>query len=84
MAVVEALADGVPVLGSARGGLPELVGEDNALPVDDPAAWRAALSALWTDPAARAAAGAAALARAHAHHSPDVWYAGLLGVYGGR
>jgi len=81
MAVVEALADGVPVLGSARGGIPELIGEDAALPPDDPAAWRAALSALWSDPAARAAAGAAALARARERHSPDVWYAGLMGVY---
>ena len=50
MTVVEALADGLPVLGSARGGIPELVGEEAALPPDDPAAWRAALSALWSDP----------------------------------
>lgn len=81
MTVVEALADGVPVLGSARGGIPELIGEDAALPPDDPAAWRAALSALWCDPAARAAAGAAALARARERHSPDAWYAGLTAVY---
>jgi glycosyltransferase involved in cell wall biosynthesis len=84
MTVVEALADGVPVLGSARGGIPELVGADRALPVDDAAAWRAALAALWTNPAARAAAGEAALARARTRHSPDAWYAGLMAVYGGR
>ncbi|HMJ02815.1 MAG TPA: glycosyltransferase family 4 protein, partial [Conexibacter sp.] len=83
MSVVEALADGVPVLGSARGGIPELVGRDAALPVDDPAAWVAALSALWADPARRAAAGAAALARARAHHSPDAWYDALARVYEG-
>lgn len=83
MTVVEALADGLPVLGSDRGGLPELVGEDAALPVDDPAAWSAALTALWTDPATRGAVGAAALARAHARHSPDAWYAGLMEVYTG-
>ncbi|HXE45493.1 MAG TPA: glycosyltransferase family 4 protein [Conexibacter sp.] len=82
MTVVEALADGVPVLGSARGGIPELVGANAALPVDDADAWRAALTALWTDPAARAAAGDAALARARARHSPDAWYAGLMAVYG--
>jgi len=81
MTVVEALADGLPVLGSSRGGIPELVGADVALPVDDPAAWSTALTALWTDPAARAAAGAAALARAHERHSPDAWYAGLTAVY---
>lgn len=84
MAVVEALADGVPVLGSARGGIPELVGEDAALSPDDPAAWGAALSALWRDPAARAAAGATALARARERHSPDAWYAGLMAVYAAR
>ena len=82
MAVVEALADGVPVLGSARGGIPELVGDDAALPPEDTAAWAAALAALWADPARRAAAGAAALARAHARHAPEAWYAGLLDVYG--
>jgi len=84
MSVVEALADGVPVLGSARGGIPELVGADAALPVDDPTAWRAALAALWTDPAARAAAGDAALARARTRHAPDAWYAGLMAIYGER
>ncbi|MFL5818777.1 MAG: glycosyltransferase family 4 protein [Conexibacter sp.] len=83
MTVIEALADGLPVLGSDRGGLPELVGEDAGLPVDDPAAWSAALTALWSDPAARAAAGAAALERARARHSPDAWYAGLMELYRG-
>ncbi len=81
MTVIEALADGLPVLGSDRGGLPELVGEDAALPVDDPAAWSTALTALWSDRAARSAAGAAALARARARHSPDAWYAGLMDLY---
>ncbi|HEX7292580.1 MAG TPA: glycosyltransferase family 4 protein [Conexibacter sp.] len=81
MSVIEAMADGVPVLGGDRGGVPELVGEGVALPVDDPAAWRAALTALWSDPAARAAAGAAALARARERHAPDVWYEGLMRVY---
>jgi len=83
MAVIEALADGVPVLGSDRGGIPELVGRGAALPVDDLPAWTAALRRLWSDPAARAAAGATALARARARHSPDAWYAGLMEVYDG-
>jgi glycosyltransferase involved in cell wall biosynthesis len=83
MTVIEALADGVPVLGSSGGGIPELVGADAALPVDDLPAWTAALRALWSDPAARAAAGDAALARARERHSPDAWYAALTTLYGG-
>lgn len=83
MAVVEALADGLPVLGSDRGGIPELVGEGVAVPADDVPAWTVALRRLWSDPAARAAAGAAALARVRERHSPDAWYAGLMRVYDG-
>ena len=82
MTVIEALADGLPVLGSDRGGIPELVGEEASLPVDDESAWVAALRALWSDPAARATAGAAALDRARTDHSPDAWYKGLMEVYG--
>lgn len=81
MAVVEALADGLPVLASALGGLPELVGADGALPAQDEAAWTAALGALWAQPAERARRGEAALARARARHAPAVQYAALRGVY---
>jgi glycosyltransferase involved in cell wall biosynthesis len=82
MSVVEAMADGLPVLASTQGGLPELLGEEPTLPLDDPSAWAVALRALWSDPAARAAAGAAALARARERHSFDAWYEGLMRVYG--
>lgn len=81
MAVVEALADGVPVLASDRGGLPELVGDSAVLPAGDPEAWAGALGALWADPAERTRRGEAALARARARHTPEALYAGLMGAY---
>jgi len=81
MSVVEALADGVPVLGGDRGGVPELVGPAASLPAEDVGAWTAALRALWDDPAARARAGEEALARARAEHAPDVFYARLSAIY---
>jgi glycosyltransferase involved in cell wall biosynthesis len=84
MTVVEALADGLPVLGSTRGGVPELVGSEAALSPDDPAAWAVALRELWDDPVRRAAAGAAALARARTRHAPDVYYGELMRVYTAR
>ncbi len=81
MSVVEALADGLPVLGGDRGGVPELVGPDAVLPATDVGAWTQALRALWDDPPARARAGVAALARARAAHDPDVYYERLMAVY---
>ncbi len=81
MSVVEALADGLPVLGGDRGGVPELVGPELSLPVSDVGAWTTALRALWDDPAARARAGATALARARAEHAPEVFYERLTAVY---
>jgi glycosyltransferase involved in cell wall biosynthesis len=81
MAVVEALADGLPVLASERGGLPEVVGSDGVVPVDDLDAWAVALRELWDRPELRATRGEAALAQARARHSSDAWYAGLARVY---
>jgi glycosyltransferase involved in cell wall biosynthesis len=81
MSVVEALADGLPVLGSDRGGLPELVGEEAVVPARDADAWTAALRQLWADRTLRASRAAAVLARARANHSPEVYYERLMAIY---
>jgi glycosyltransferase involved in cell wall biosynthesis len=81
-AVVEALAAGVPVIASDRGGLPELAGPDGVEPAEDLEAWTRAVSGAWTDPARRRARGEAALALARERCHPDVYYEGLMRVYG--
>jgi glycosyltransferase involved in cell wall biosynthesis len=79
--VLEALAAGVPVLASDRGGLPELVGEDASLPATDGAAWSARLSELWRSPRLRAERGARALERAREAFGEDRYYERLMGLY---
>jgi len=81
-AVVEALAAGVPVIASDRGGLPELAGPDATVPVDDLGAWTRAVARAWEDPRDRRRRGEAALARARERCHPDVYYEGLMSVYG--
>ena len=80
-AVVEALAAGVPVIASDRGGLPELA--DAVEGADDLGAWTRAVAGAWNDPAGRLERGEAALARARRRCSPDVYYEGLMRAYGG-
>jgi glycosyltransferase involved in cell wall biosynthesis len=80
-AVLDALADGVPVLASDRGGLPELVGADRVLPSGNTEAWTDALTALWADPKARRELGEAGLSRARRELGEDAYYAALLDLY---
>ena len=81
--VIEAMAAGLPVLASERGGLPEMVGERDVLAAGEPRRWALAMRALWDDDAERARRGAAALARARELFGEDRFYSGLMDVYEG-
>jgi glycosyltransferase involved in cell wall biosynthesis len=80
--VTEALADGVPVIGSTRGGLPELLGEQRTVVADDAGAWAAQMAQLWREPAARGALGAAALSTARALLAEQRYHDRLVAIYG--
>jgi glycosyltransferase involved in cell wall biosynthesis len=79
--VIEAMAAGVPVLAAARGGLPEMVGEQHTLPDRDAAAWAAAMRRLWDDAALRRTRGVEALGRARRLFTAERFYESLLGAY---
>lgn len=79
---LEAMAAGVPVVATAMGGLPELLGESRCVPVGDIPAFAARVAVLWADPATRAAEGDALVARARERHSRERYTADLLGLYG--
>jgi glycosyltransferase involved in cell wall biosynthesis len=80
--VLDALAAGVPVVASARGGLPELVGERGTVAPDDLGGWARALEELWRDPGRRREQGDAGLARAGALFGEERYYEGLMRAYG--
>jgi len=81
--LVEAMALGVPVVGAAVGGIPAVIGEDEAgrlVPPDDAAALAVALRELAGDPALRRKLAEAARVRAGAF-STQVAEARLLALY---
>jgi glycosyltransferase involved in cell wall biosynthesis len=82
-AALEAMAAGVPVVASASGSLPEIVGEERCVPPRDAEALAGAMRALWHDPARRRADGEALLAIARERFSERRYVEELLAVYRG-
>jgi glycosyltransferase involved in cell wall biosynthesis len=78
---LEAMAAGVPVVATAMGGLPELLGDRRCVAIGDVAAFAARVAELWADPGARAAEGEELIARARERHSRERYSADLLGLY---
>jgi glycosyltransferase involved in cell wall biosynthesis len=84
MAVLEAAAQGVPVVASAVGGVPELV-EDGVtgrlVPAGDAGALAAAVAGLVADPESARQMGTRAWERVRERHDPDAHVAALVGCY---
>ena len=80
-AALDALADGVPVLASDYGGLPELVGRESLVNADDVLSWSSALTQLWRNPSARQERGTKALQRVRANFLDRDHYDRLMGIY---
>jgi glycosyltransferase involved in cell wall biosynthesis len=80
-AALEAMAAGVPVIGTRSGSLPEIVGESRCVERRDPHALAGAMSALWDDSGHRADEGEAALARARDLFAEERYLDELRDVY---
>jgi glycosyltransferase involved in cell wall biosynthesis len=78
---LEAMAAGVPVIGSRLGALPEILGEERCLPANDPHAVGARMRQLWCEPERRRSEGDALIARARAGHSEERYVERLLDTY---
>lgn len=83
VAILEAMAAGLPIVATSVGDVPQVVTPETGLIVapHQPAALTAALHTLLTDPARRAALGTAAHARAAQEYSAEVWFEKLARIY---
>jgi glycosyltransferase involved in cell wall biosynthesis len=80
-AVLEAMAAGVPVLGAAVGGVPELIGAERVLPRGDTPALTERLRELWAEPGLRREEGDELIARVRRNHSEELFMERLLALY---
>ena len=80
---LEAMGQGVPVVATAMGALPGLLGAERCVPLGDGAAFADRIAALWTGADLRRAEGEKLLARARASHTEDRFTDHLLRLYGG-
>jgi glycosyltransferase involved in cell wall biosynthesis len=80
---LEAMAQGVPVVATAMGGLPDLLGRGRCVAPGDRSAFAARLAALWADPRSRRAEGGELLDRARERHSRERYVRDLLALYEG-
>jgi glycosyltransferase involved in cell wall biosynthesis len=80
-AALEAMAAGLPVVATRMGGLPELIGPERCLPINDSAALAGRMKELWDAPFRRRAEGEELLARARTGHSEAPFIGHLLDLY---
>ncbi|MFL5886084.1 MAG: glycosyltransferase family 4 protein [Thermoleophilaceae bacterium] len=80
-AALEAIAAGVPVIGSDAGSLPEVLGEERCVPRRDARALAAAMRRLLEDPAEREAEGRRLRERAREQFGEERYLRELLATY---
>lgn len=83
LAALEAMGAGVPVIATATGALPELVGGERCVPRGDAEALASLLADLWADPERRRTEGDALIAEARERYSERRFTRDLLALYRG-